>query len=142
MTTASAAPAQARPRSPWRPRLAAIGAAALLNALLGLAAPLLGADMVTAPEGAEPMTLNAVSLVLFSVVFALLGWGALALAERLLGRRGLIAWTAVAVLFTLVSFVPSLSVNATAATEAVLVASHVVVAAVVIPVFWKTSRTN
>ncbi|WP_306370252.1 DUF6069 family protein [Nocardiopsis sp. CC223A] len=139
MTATSAAPVEAR--SPWRPRLIAIGAVALLNGLLGLVAPLLGADLVTAPEGAEPMTLNAVPFVLFSVVFAFLGWGVLALAERFLGRRGLIAWTVVAVLFTLVSFVPSLSVNATPATEAVLVASHVVVAAVVIPAFWRSSPT-
>ena len=128
----------------WRPRLAAVAAVAAAtaaNIVLALLAPLFGADLEVAPPGQDPMTLSFVDFALLSAVFGLIGWGTLALAERLFGAgRGRLVWTAAAVLFTVVSFVPSLNAGATPATAAVLVFSHVVVAAIVIPVFWCSSR--
>ena len=127
-------------RSSWRPRLAAVAAVAVANTLLALAAPLFGADLVVAPSGQEPSVAPWSAFLVFSAGFALLGWAALALAERLLGaRRGRLVWTVVAVLVTLVMFLPPLTVGASAATVVVLELSHLVVAAVVIPVFWRTS---
>ncbi|WP_017582599.1 DUF6069 family protein [Nocardiopsis valliformis] len=129
-------------RPSWQPRLAAVVAVAVANALLALLAPLLGADLVVTAPGEEPMPLTLVDFALFSAVFALLGWGALALAERLLGAgRGRLVWTVAAVLTLLVMFVPPLLMEASVATIVVLELSHLVVAAV-IPVFWKSSRAS
>ncbi|GAB3720744.1 DUF6069 family protein [Nocardiopsis nanhaiensis] len=125
----------------WRPRLAAVAAATAANIVLALLAPLFGADLEVAPPGQDRMPLSFVDFALFSAAFGLIGWGALAVAERLFSAgRGRLVWTAAAVLFTVVSFVPSLNAGATPATAAVLVFSHVVVAAIVIPVFWRSSR--
>ncbi|GAA1468358.1 DUF6069 family protein [Nocardiopsis exhalans] len=129
-------------RPSWQPRLVAVVAVAVVNALLALLAPLLGADLVVAAPGEDPMTLTLVDFALFSAGFALLGWGVLALAERLLGAgRGRLVWTVAAVLALLVMFVPPLLTDASVATIVVLELSHLVVAAV-IPVFWKTSRAT
>ncbi|MFL1379708.1 DUF6069 family protein [Nocardiopsis protaetiae] len=138
----TAAPAVAPPRASWRPRLAAVAAVAVANALLALVAPLLGADLVVAPPGQDPAAISAVAFAIFSAGFALLGWGVLALGERFLGRRGLVVWTVVAVLVALLMVVPPLSAGGTVATTVVLELSHLVVAAVVIPVFWKSSKTT
>ena len=125
----------------WRPRLLGVAAATVANIVLILLAPLFGANMeIIGPDGAAAVV-GVQHFALFTAVFALLGWAALAVAERLLGAaRGRLVWTVVAVLFTLLSFVPSLSVRATVATEVVLVLSHVVVAAIVVPVFRRTSE--
>ncbi|MFE1167994.1 DUF6069 family protein [Nocardiopsis sp. NPDC058789] len=127
-------------RPTWKPRLTAVLVVTAVNTLLALAAPLLGADLVVAPRGQEPGALAWPAFTLFTAVFALLGWGVLALAERFLGRRGLFVWTVVAVLVTVAMFLPPLTVGATVATVVVLQLSHLVVAAV-IPVYWRTSRT-
>ncbi|WP_431889616.1 DUF6069 family protein [Nocardiopsis alba] len=125
----------------WRSRLLGVVAATVANIVLILLAPLFGANMeIIGPDGAAAVV-GVQHFALFTAVFALLGWAALAVAERLLGAaRGRLVWTVVAVLFTLLSFVPSLSVGATVATEVVLVLSHVVVAAIVVPVFRRTSE--
>lgn len=128
--------------STWRPRLAAVVAAAVANAVLALLAGLFGVDLVVAPPGQEAGPIAWPGFLVFSAGFALLGWGGLLLAQRVLGAgRGRLVWTVVAVLITLVMFVPPLTVEASVATVVVLVLSHVVVAAVVIPVFWYTART-
>lgn len=136
----TAAPAIAPTRSSWIPRLAAVAAVAAANALVALVAPLLGADLVVAPPGQDPATVSVGAFAVFSAGFALLGWGVLALGERLLGRRGLVIWTVAAVLVTLLMVVPPLSAGGTVATTVVLELTHLVVAAVVIPVFWKSSK--
>lgn len=138
----TAAPAVAPTRTSWKPRLAAVAAVAVANALLALIAPLLGADLVVAPPGQDPAAISAGAFAIFSAGFALLGWGVLALGERFLGRRGLVVWTVAAVLITLLMIVPPLSAGGTVATTLVLELSHLVVAAVVIPVFWKSSKTT
>ncbi|MEE2040791.1 DUF6069 family protein [Nocardiopsis sp. CT-R113] len=129
-------------RPVWKPRLAAVVAAVLANALLGALAPLVGIDMLIAPPGQPEGPVPLVAFVLFTTVFGLIGWGTFALAERVLGSRARLVWTIVAVVFTLVSFAPSMSVGGSAATEAVLLLSHVVVAAILIPVFWRTAADS
>ncbi|PWV45999.1 DUF6069 family protein [Nocardiopsis sp. L17-MgMaSL7] len=127
-------------RPTWQPRLAAVLAVTVLNTVLALAAPLFGADLVVAPQGQEPGALAWPAFTVFTIGFALLGWGVLALAERLLGaRRGRLMWTVVAMLIVAGMFLPPLTVGATTATVVVLQLAHLVVAAV-IPVFWRTSR--
>lgn len=130
-------------RPSWQPRLAAVVAVAVVNSLLAGLAPLIGADMVVAPPGQEAGPLDWSAFLVFSAGFGLIGWAALALAERLLGAaRGRLVWTAVAVLITLVMFLPPLTVGASIATLVVLELSHVVVAAILIPVFWWTSDAS
>lgn len=127
-------------RPSWQPRLAAVAAVAVINSVLVLLAPLLGADMVVAPPGQEAAALAWPAFLAFSAGFGLLGWVALALAERLLGAaRGRLVWAVVAVVITLGMFLPPFTVGASAATVVVLQLTHLVVAAV-IPVFWRTSR--
>jgi hypothetical protein len=118
-----------------------VAAVAVINSLLALAAPLLGADLVVAPPGQDPAAVEWSAFLVFSAGFGLLGWGVLALAERFLGAgRGRLVWTIAAVLITLVMFVPPLLAGASAATVFVLELSHLVVAAILIPVFWRTSK--
>ncbi|MCY9784610.1 DUF6069 family protein [Nocardiopsis sp. EMB25] len=126
-------------RGAWKPRLGAIAAASVATAVVGGLAPFLGVDMVIEMPGMEPGPVPVPAFVLWTALFGLIGWGALALAERLLGARGRLLWTVVAVVFTAVSCVPSVSVGGGAATEAVLVFTHVLAAAILIPVFWRSS---
>lgn len=134
----------ARPARPaWQIRLGAVAVATVVNALIGALAPLLGVSLLIAPPGQPEGPVPFMAFAVFTLVFGLLGWAALALAERLLGAgRGRLVWTVVAVVFTAVSCVPSLSVGGDAATEAVLVATHVVAAAVLVPAFWTSSRVS
>lgn len=130
-------------RPTWQPRLAAVIAVALVNALLALAAPLFGADMVVAPPGQEAGPVEWPGFLAFSAGFALIGWVMLLLLQRLLGaERGRLVWTIGAGLITLLMFVPPLTVGASVATVIVLEVSHVLVAAIIIPVFWRTTRTD
>lgn len=127
-------------RSTWRPRLVAVVAVAVVNALVALAGPLIGADMVVTSPGQEPAPIDWPAFAIFSAGFALLGWAALLLVQRVLGAdRGRLVWTIVAVLITVLMFLPPLAVGASTATAIVLELSHLVVAAIVIPVFWRTA---
>jgi hypothetical protein len=67
-----------------------------------------------------------------TALIALLGWGALALLERVT-RHARTVWTGLAVAVLAVSFVPIAVEKATADTKIVLVLIHLVVAAVLIP---------
>jgi hypothetical protein len=125
-------------RRAWPLRLGAVAAATLVNTLIGALAPWAGVSMVIAVSGMEPAPLSAAPFALWTAVLGLLGWGTLALAERVLKDRARVVWTVVAVLFVL--FLPSLSVGGDAATEAVLLSTHVVAAAILVPAFWRSSR--
>ncbi|WP_028648286.1 DUF6069 family protein [Nocardiopsis sp. CNT312] len=129
-------------RGAWKPRLIAIAAAAVVNVLAGAAAPLVGADLVISPPGQEEATVPLTAFALFTVAFGLIGWGTLALAERFLGRRGLLVWTVVALVFAVLSCVPSLAAGGSAATGVLLAATHLLAAAVMVPVFRRSSPTD
>lgn len=82
---------------------------------------------VSSPEG-ETIELTLGFIALVSLVFALLGWGFLALLELVLPRRAALIWTVVAVLLLVVSFVP-LTGEMDTATRLTLGAMHLLVAA-------------
>lgn len=109
--------------------LIAVGAAVAGPALLWLVVAGLGGHPLTAtsPEG-ETIELTLGFIALVSLVFALLGWGFLALLSRLLPRRATLIWTVVATLLVLVSFVP-LTGEMDTATRFTLGAMHLIVAA-------------
>ncbi|GAB2515862.1 DUF6069 family protein [Nocardiopsis aegyptia] len=139
MTTTTTSPTTAR--RAWPLRLGAVAAATVANALIGALAPLAGVSMVIAMPGMDPGPVPVAAFALWTAVFGLLGWGTLALAELVLGDRARAVWTTVAAVVLLLSFLPSMSVGGDAATEAVLLSTHVVAAAILVPVFWRSARS-
>ncbi|MET9342540.1 DUF6069 family protein [Nonomuraea sp. NPDC003804] len=116
-----------------RRRALAVGGAVLAPALIGLAALLLGADMrVDMRNGQPPMVVALPLVVAFALVFALLGWAALAIMERLTARAATV-WTVLAVIVLLVSFLPIVAAEASGGTKGALALMHLAVAAVLIP---------
>lgn len=116
-----------------RTRVLAVGGAVLAAVLLGLAAAVLGIELrMDMRNGQPPMVVGLPLVAGFSLAFALLGWGVLAVLERFSERAATI-WTWLAVIVLLVSFVPILSAEATAGARTVLAAMHLAVAAVLIP---------
>lgn len=119
-----------------RRRLAAVGAAALAAAILWLAAQILGIELRVAAGGTQPPPVVTLPITLFMAAgSAALGWGALALLERVT-RRARTLWTWLAVLVAVLSLaMPLTDQIASTATKLILLLMHVAVAAVVIPVF-------
>lgn len=112
--------------------LAVAGAAGAALAAWSVGA-LAGADYwLTDATGTARVDIPAV--VGTTVVVALLGWGLLALLERV-ASWGRTAWTVVAVGVLALSMVPIGLVEATASTRIGLTLAHLAVAAVLIPAF-------
>ena len=122
---------------PWRARALAVVAATLAALAVWLVTdPLLGIDLIgtTRPGSQELMSITPALVAGTSLVVALAGWALLALLERFTARARTI-WTAVAVVFALLSLAGPLSVLAStsAANALALALMHLAVAAVVIP---------
>ncbi|RZU73022.1 hypothetical protein EV384_1414 [Micromonospora kangleipakensis] len=116
-----------------RQRVLGVGAAVAANSLLYLAARAAGADFVlTDPGATEAHPLILPEIAVFSLVFALLGWGALALLERFT-RHARIVWGVLAGTVLLASFVPIFIERATVDTRIMLGVLHVVVALALLP---------
>lgn len=101
--------------------------AALATALVATAAPALGVgvDIAGAPIPASGF---AVLTMLFSVIGL-----AIATALRRLAARPRTAWIRTTVTLTLLSFVPDVLADAAVATKALLILTHVLAAAIVVP---------
>jgi hypothetical protein len=128
---------------PWRARALAVVAAALAALAVWLVTdPLLGIDLTgtTRPGSQELMSITPALVAGTSLVVALAGWALLALLERFTARPRAI-WTAVAVLFALLSLAGPLSVLAstTTANALALALMHLAVAAVLIPMLAGTA---
>ena len=116
-------------RSLWRSGPLAIVVAAAATALVAAIAR--AADVPLTVDGERiPVSGIATMTVMVSSI-GLLYAGALARWAR--HPRATFVWTAVALTFA--SFVPSLTADADTATKLVLVTTHVVAAAIVIPAF-------
>ncbi|MCK9868970.1 DUF6069 family protein [Nocardiopsis dassonvillei] len=114
----------------------AAGAAALI--VWAVADPLWGIALVA--EGAPdrpPMRIGAVPTLVVAVGASLVGWALLAVLERFV-PRGRVVWTVVAVAVTLLSLVPVLGAQGTAA-QLVLAVQHLLVGAIVIAGFTRTA---
>ncbi|MFC5752460.1 DUF6069 family protein [Actinomadura rugatobispora] len=122
-----------------RGRVIAVAATVLAAVLVWLVAVAAGQDLVVAQPGREAQEVDVVPVLLFSLVPSLLGWALLAALERFAAARALVVWTAAALVVLLVSFVPLLQVEAAGSTKATLALLHVVVAAVLVPGFWRTA---
>lgn len=121
-----------------RTRLLACAAAVLLSLLpWAVVDPLLGHPLIVV-DGSDTLELGAAAMLLVSTAAALLGWGSLALLERLT-RAARRIWLALALAVLAVSFLPVAGGETDTVTRAVLAAAHLVVAAALIPAFVATS---
>jgi hypothetical protein len=126
-------------KSRTRTRLLTIAAAVVAAVAVWGIATAAGAELEV-DQGFGVMAINAGS-VIFSVLLAgFAGWGILALLERR-SPRGASTWTIIAVAVLVLSFLPIAFVEATAGTRVALAAMHLTVAAVIIPIFRRTSRS-
>ena len=109
-------------------------AAAVVAAVLAwlIAVPIVGIDLVVRPGGGAAQQVGLGSVVAVSLLASLLGWGLLALLERLVSRRALTAWTVVAVVVLMLSLSGPLTAATNAAVAIALVLMHLVVGAVLI----------
>lgn len=130
------APSTARDRR-LRRATAVVGTAAV-NAVLWAVGAGLGVDYVLSDSMGTAVISLPVAVIATSV-FALLGWGTLALLERFT-RHGMAIWTVLAVVVALLSVVPVFLEEATAGTHAALTVLHLAVAAVLVPLVRRTHR--
>jgi len=109
-------------------------AAAVVAAVLAwlVAVPIVGIDLLVRPGGGAAQQVGLGSVVTVSLLASLLGWGLLALLERLVPRRAMTAWTVVAVVVLMLSLTGPLTAAANAAVAIALVLMHLVVGAVLI----------
>lgn len=131
-TTASTAAARRRRRALGIP--VTIAAALAVWAVGNVA----GADYVIT-DSMGTARVDAVATAGTTLVLALLGWGVLALLERIT-RFGTRAWTVLAIVVAAASMIPVVLVDATTATRIALAAIHLVVAAVLIPAYVRVPR--
>jgi hypothetical protein len=127
--------APARSRAAVRRRRRALGIVATLVVTLAvwLLGHLAGADYwISDSQGT--VRIDALVTTQVTVVLGLVGWGVLALLERLT-RHGTTAWTVLAAVVVLASLIPIVLVEATTATRVALAAVHLAVGAVLVPVF-------
>jgi hypothetical protein len=118
-----------------RARRRALGIVAALVATLAVwfLGHLAGADYwITDSQGT--VRIDALVTTQVTVVLGLVGWGVLALLERLT-RYGTTLWTALAVVVVAASMIPIVLVEATTATRVALAAVHLAVGAVLVPAF-------
>ena len=126
--------AAVRPAAVRRPGLTAVVTAAVANGLLWTGGRLAGVDFGLRDPGSTTVhPLSLPEIAVFSVLFALAGWGSLTLLRRI-SRHGDAIWVALAASILLLSFVPIALEHATASTRAMLVVVHLVVAASLVPV--------
>ncbi|MFC1430376.1 DUF6069 family protein [Streptacidiphilus sp. N1-3] len=135
--SSTAPPSVPRVRPASRRRAGAIGAAVLATAAVWLVADALGADFVLT-DSTGTATISLPVTAVFTLVFGLLGWGALAALERWT-RHAPRTWRWLAAAVTLLSLIPLLAEHATGGTKAALALIHLTVAAVLVPALPRTT---
>ncbi|MGC4820795.1 DUF6069 family protein [Micromonospora sp. DT63] len=138
MSAEASMPRAADGASRVRNRSIALLAAVLAAVVVWLIATVGGAEL-TVDQGAGPKDVTVLAVLLTSALAALLGWGLLAVLERLSGRATTI-WTAIAVAVLVLSLVPASLVDASAGTRVALVLMHLAVGVVVILGFRRGAR--
>ncbi|MFP5071548.1 DUF6069 family protein [Pseudonocardia nantongensis] len=116
-------------------RLAGVGTTVVVTLAVWGAGLLAGADYVLSdPSGA--VVIDASTTAVVTLVAALLGWGSLALLERLTRHASRI-WVTLAVVVVTASMIPIFFVNATPGTQVALFLVHLAVA-VLVPALLRT----
>lgn len=119
-----------------RTRATAVATSVLATGTIYLAGRALGTDFaLTDPGKTQTHHLVLPEIVVFTLVFGLLGWGAIALLERFARRWARVVWTALAGVVLALSFVPIGLEQATGDTKILLAAIHVTVAAIIVPIY-------
>ncbi|MEV5766472.1 DUF6069 family protein [Micromonospora sp. NPDC052213] len=124
----------------WRDRALGVLLAVLAAVLVWVvAAPVAGVDLeATLAEGEPPMKIGLGAVIASSLLTSLLGWGLLALLERVT-RHGLRIWVIVAAVFTLLSLAGPTAADSGGAMVA-LALMHVAVGAVLIAAMVRSAR--
>ncbi|MET7425056.1 DUF6069 family protein [Dactylosporangium sp. NPDC005555] len=117
----------------------AIAGAAVLALIVFFIARSVAGDLVV-KSGSSNQTISAVAVVLTVVVAGLLGWGLLALLEKVTAK-GRTIWTVIAVVFLLLSLLGPLGGTDTG-TKVSLALLHLLVGAVIITGFTRAPRTG
>ncbi|MDG9673611.1 DUF6069 family protein [Micromonospora sp. DH14] len=118
--------------SPLRRRALGIVAAVVAPLVVWSIGALAGVDYTVESPGRPATVIGAGAIVMIALAAALLGWAALALLERFAARIARPLWIALAIVVTVLSFVPVFSVEATGGAKLALGATHVAVAVALI----------
>ncbi|MEU7974828.1 DUF6069 family protein [Micromonospora sp. NPDC049089] len=123
-------------------RRRALGVAAAVVAPLAIwvIGVLAGVDYTVESPGQPATVIGAGAIVMIALVAALLGWASLALLERFASRVARPVWISLAIVVTVLSFVPVLSVEATGGAKLALGATHVAVAVALIALLPRPRR--
>ena len=133
------APSERRGRVAVRPAaLAVAGGVAASTFVWVVAVPFLGVDLRGATAGAD-RPVGAGSVVAAAAVAGLLGWALLAILVQAVSRA-VTVWRAVALVVLLLSFGGPVAMGVGTASVVVLLALHVAVAAVVVPLLPRAVR--
>ncbi|MEU6247545.1 DUF6069 family protein [Glycomyces sp. NPDC047010] len=124
----------------WRPRLIALVAAAVAAGLTAVIASALGVEMRAANPGQDPIEVGFAAGAFMTLLAGGLGWIARAVLDRFAPRKAVLLWLIGAGAIFALEMVPPFYTEATTGTTIVLIVMHVVVAAILIPVFARPRR--
>ncbi|MEO3771070.1 DUF6069 family protein [Micromonospora sp. B9E7] len=136
----SAAAVTSPTTSPLRRRALGVGAAVLACLAIWSIGALAGVDYTVESPGQPATVIGAGAIVMVALGAALLGWATLALLERFAPRVARPIWISLAVVVTLLSFAPLLTVDATGGAKLALGATHVAVAVALIALLPRARR--
>ncbi|MBQ1020775.1 hypothetical protein KBX71_23265 [Micromonospora sp. D93] len=126
--------------SPLRRRALGVAAAVVACLVIWAIGALAGVDYTVESPGQPATVIGAGAIVTVALGAALLGWAALALLERFATRVARPVWISVAIVVTVLSFFPLLSVEATGGAKLVLGATHMAVAVALITLLPRPRR--
>ncbi|WP_433320252.1 DUF6069 family protein [Micromonospora sp. CA-269861] len=126
--------------SPLRRRALGVVAAVVAPLAIWAIGALAGVDYTIESPGQPATDIGAGAIVMIALGAALLGWAALALLERFATRVARPVWISLAVVVTVLSFVPLFGVEATGGAKLALGATHVAVAVALIALLPRPRR--
>jgi hypothetical protein len=133
MSTTTATPTTATTNAPPVGALLLAGSAATVAAAVATSAVAAAGQAVGISTAVAGAPIPVSGFAVLTAIFSVLGL-VIATALRRFARRPRTAWIRTTVVLTVLSFVPDVLADATLATKALLILTHVVAAAIVIPV--------
>jgi hypothetical protein len=119
----------------WRTRLLALAVALAATMLAWVVANLAGVELRASQPGQEAVPIGLVNVAASVVLFGGLGWLARVILDRFAKRRAVLIWRIGAGAVFLLEVFPVVLTEATVGTKVFLAILHLIVAAVLIPVF-------
>ncbi|MEV4122789.1 DUF6069 family protein [Micromonospora sp. NPDC049645] len=136
----SAATVTTRDTSSLRRRALGVAAAVVAPLIIWSIGAVAGVDYTIESPGQPATVIGAGAIAVIALASALLGWAALALLERFATRVARPVWISLAIVVTVLSFVPVFSVEATGGAKLALGATHVAVAVALIALLPRPRR--